>query len=173
MTDKEIIRALECYSCETIMYCEDQCPFYKKCMKDEQLSKYALDLITRKQAEIIRLQSMNQAKLDTIHDLQAEIESLKVENQSLRSAANSLKMHYEETQAEIDKLNAENMLTMAERNAFYTSFYELLKQLKTAKSEAIKEFAERLKEETLTTDKFGEILLVQDIDNLVKEIIGE
>ena len=41
------------------------------------------------------------------------------------------------------------------------------------KAEAVKDFAERLKEETLTTDKFGEILLVQDIDNLVKEIIGE
>lgn len=49
----------------------------------------------------------------------------------------------------------------------------LEKDVATAKSEAIKEFAERLKEETLTTDKFGEILLVQDIDNLAKEMVGE
>lgn len=47
------------------------------------------------------------------------------------------------------------------------------KDIAKAKYEAIKEFAERLKEETLTTDKFGEILLVQDIDNLVKEMVGD
>lgn len=35
---------------------------------------------------------------------QAENENLEVENQSLRSAANSLKMHYEEAQAEIERL---------------------------------------------------------------------
>ena len=37
-------------------------------------------------------------------------------------------------QAEIEKLNAENMLIISERNAFRTSFYDVLKQLKTAKS---------------------------------------
>ena len=41
---------------------------------------------------------------DEIDQLQTEIENLKVENQSLRSAANSLKMHYEEAQAEIERL---------------------------------------------------------------------
>lgn len=56
----------------------------------------------------------------------------------------------------------------------YKGVIEILeKDVATAKSEAIKEFAERLKEETLTTDKFGEILLVQDIDNLAKEMVGE
>lgn len=39
-----------------------------------------------------------------INRQQEEIENLKVENQSLRSAANSLKMHYEEAQAEIERL---------------------------------------------------------------------
>ena len=54
-------------------------------------------------------------------------------------------------QAEINKLNAENMLTTSERNAFRTSFYNALKQLKIAKSEAIKEFAERLKFKIVNT----------------------
>ena len=41
-----------------------------------ELLKRVRDLITRQQAEIVRLKSMNQAKLDAIHDLQAENEAL-------------------------------------------------------------------------------------------------
>ena len=41
-----------------------------------ELLKSVRDLITRQQAEIVRLKSMNQAKLDAIHDLQTENEAL-------------------------------------------------------------------------------------------------
>lgn len=41
-----------------------------------ELLKSVRDLINRQQAEIVRLKSMNQAKLDAIHDLQAENEAL-------------------------------------------------------------------------------------------------
>lgn len=41
-----------------------------------ELLKSIRDLIDRQQAEIVRLKSMNQAKLDAIHDLQAENEAL-------------------------------------------------------------------------------------------------
>lgn len=44
------------------------------------------------------------ASLDLITRQQAEIDNLKVENQSLRSTANSLKMRYEEAQAEVVSL---------------------------------------------------------------------
>lgn len=60
-----------------------------------------------------------------------------------------------------------------EEHGDYNAVKIIEKDIAKAKSEAIKEFAERLKEETLTTDKFGEILLVQDIDNLVKEMVGD
>ena len=72
-------------------------------------------------------------------------------------------------QAEINKLNAENMLTISERNAFRTSFYDVLKQLKIAKSEAIKEFAERLKKAFIKCDP----MFNRHIDKLVKEMVGE
>ena len=92
-----------------------------------------------------------------------------------------MKMHYEEAQAEIKGLNAKNMLTVSEKNAFRTSFYDVLKQLKTVKTEAYKEFAERLKE------KLGDCHIVSDeeycgfdcgdihkcIDNLLKAMVGE
>ena len=54
MTDNEIIKALECCASECFNAC-DNCPFYKQCENDEQLSKFALDLINRQQAEIERL----------------------------------------------------------------------------------------------------------------------
>jgi hypothetical protein len=42
-----------------------------------------------------------------------------------------------------------------------------------AKAEAIKEFAERLKERTRTTLEYCEVVLESDIDNLVKEMVGD
>lgn len=42
-------------------------------------------------------------KIDLISRQQAEIENLKIENQSLRSAANSYKIHYDEARAEAVK----------------------------------------------------------------------
>ena len=157
MTDNEVIKALECCGVESCL----GCPYHGKCHLGNPMIRDALDLITRQQEEI---------------------ENLKVENQSLRSAANSLKMHYEEAQAEIDKLNAENMLTMAERNAFDTSFYELLKQLKTAKSESVKECLAKVKNYIKTHcnpyskpdfDYDTSIKILNFIDNLVKEMAGE
>ena len=72
MTDTNIIHALQCCGVET--NCRN-CPLYEERSADciYTVLKNALDLITRQQAEN---------------------ENLKVENQSLRSAANSLKMHY-------------------------------------------------------------------------------
>ena len=83
MTDNEIKKALEC-----LFGCVDcrECPYsprYEFPLCQRQVAKDTLDLITRQQAEI---------------------ENLKVENQSLRTAANSLKMHYEKAQAEIGEV---------------------------------------------------------------------
>ncbi len=76
---------------------------------------------------------------------QAENESLKVENQSLRSAANSLKMHYEEAQAEIERLNKEIQITK-------DAYTMLQTKIEIIKSEAVKEFAERLCEDRVSND---------------------
>ena len=76
--------------------------------------------------------------LDLITRQQAENENLKVENQSLRSAANSLKMHYEEAQAEVERLKE--------------FIVETRRCDKEIKSEARKEFAERLCEDRVSND---------------------
>ena len=45
--------------------------------------------------------------------------------------------------------------------------------LKRARAEAVREFAERLKTEKWKHKNFGELVFVEDIDNLVKEMVGE
>ena len=123
LTDKEIIKALE------------QCVKRGNRNYDTDL---VLDLITRQQAEILRLKSMNQAKLDTIHDLQVEIEQLKEE-------ANKY----------------QNLWCMA------------IDDIEKAKSEAVKEFAEKLKEKAMQKFDWNEYVEVDEIDNLVKEMAGD
>ena len=77
MTDKEIIKALECCKKDDC----DNCPNdFGNCYTN--LAGCSLDLINRQKAQI---------------------ERLKIENQSLRSAANSYKIHYNEARAEAVK----------------------------------------------------------------------
>ena len=78
LTNTEIIKALECCANGKC----GECPLFKEDCGDDIICKIALDLITRQQAEL---------------------ENLKVENQSLRSAANSLKMHYEEAEKALER----------------------------------------------------------------------
>ena len=167
MTDKkpnnnDIIKALDICSkstngCSHSKYTCEDCYLNGQPMCSSVLLQDAIDLHTRQQAEIERLQK--------------EVNLVSMQFQDIQE-------RQEESQAEIDKLNAENMLTMSERNAFRTSFYDVLKQLKTAKSEAVKEFAERVKEfmhnkfKTLDEYEF-EYITESDIGNLLKEMVGE
>ena len=126
--------------------------------------------------------------LDCITRQQAEIDNLKVENQSLRTAGNSFKMHYEEAQAEIERLKSANdekfrqWDMLAEKTKHhYADLYEEAKDI--LKAEAYKEFAERIKMsikanvvETLCNDVKGVYNaehVLDDIDNLLKEMVGE
>ena len=143
MNDEEIIKALEC--CTEDEDCT-HCPSIKEMPYcSNNIMTGALNLIKRQQAEIDRLKSMNQAKLDTIHDLQAEIEKLKNEIQITKDAYIML-----QTKNEI------------------------------IKSEAVKEFENRLKNKIKiecnpyckpTCDYGTGIEIMRYIDNLVKEMV--
>ena len=146
MTDNEIIKALECCSCwESYKSCED-CPENTyDCGCANKLEKHSLDLINRQKAIIEKSEKVEHFADKAIETANAEIERLNIELQSMRSAANSYKMHYV-----------------------------------TAKSEAIKEFAERLKEnirnaiDTYYNSYGGGYYhaedTIDDIDILVKEM---
>lgn len=76
MNDNEIIKALECCSKKI---CK-QCPNFSEDIEcSEKLINLTLDYIARQKSEIKRLQSINQAKLDTIHGLQVEIDYLRAD----------------------------------------------------------------------------------------------
>ena len=75
MTDNEIIKALKC----CINNKCSNCPLRKMACSETVAMENALDLIYRQKAEIKRLRSMNQAKLDMIHDVRAELENAKAE----------------------------------------------------------------------------------------------
>lgn len=104
MTDKQIIKALEC--CADEWDC-DHCPYFNKC---SDMKKDALDLINRKNAEI---EELRKAKVvyetvdyssGDLEDALEEIDRLKIENDSLRTAGNSLKMHLKKAKEETEGL---------------------------------------------------------------------
>ena len=141
MTDKEIIKDLERIS------------LYSG-FSDNVINTLldALDLIKQQRENIERLQSMNRAKLDTIHDLQADTDKLK-----------------EQLQAEIEQWKEE-------ANKYQKLWCTSVDDIETAKSEAYKEFAERLKDEAQMADCFDSYNMVVGthfINNLLKEMIDE
>jgi chromosome segregation ATPase len=162
MTDNEIIKALECCAGNTEEKCRE-CPFHKlKISCIDGLERNALDLINRQKAEI---EELRKAKVvyetvdyssGDLEDALEEIDRLKIENDSLRTAGNSLKMHLKKAKEEIEGLK--------------NKIEHLVCFLVEVRIDAIKEFAERLK----NNSEYGSVNVSPwQIDNLVKEMTGK
>jgi superfamily II helicase len=160
-------------------------------MTDNEIIKFLESILDR-----MRAYESNQASIGkglvkdiiSMHDRQnAEIERLTVELVGMRGACESYKMHYDNAQAEIERLKK----TIVDLNANLSesvncftrmeTLYKIkCKELEVAKSEAIKEFAERLtnricKNVNRSLDNpngynYYPIDVYEDIDNLVKEM---
>ena len=132
MTDKEIIKALECcYDLDSSAICH-QCPLYQtENCRDGYLGLQALHLINRQKAEVERLEE--------------EIDK-----------------QYEQAKADI-------LGNMADGG---TSCHWCIEQ---HKADAIKEFAERLKESKKQYEGTlaGWTFTMTELDNLVKEMVGD
>ena len=163
MTDTNIIHALQCCGVET--NCRN-CPLYEERSSDciYTVLKNALDLITRLQAEKEELVGNN--------------DKLNIELQSMRSAANSLKMHYEEAQAEIESLKI--FRGYAEKRA--SDYRTMRDKYLNAKSEAVKECLAKVKNYIKThCNPYGKpdfdydtsIKILNFIDKLAKEMVGD
>lgn len=132
MTDKEIKDAFE--HCVSERPCVE-CVFKLKCLNQERLGEYALDLINRQQVKNKELDEKLIIQKGLIDTQQAEIKRLKKEQHQF---------------ADIGKMYSE------------------------VRAEAVKEFAERLKDKVYycekrdNTDNF--VIDEMDIDNLVKEM---
>ena len=162
-------------------------------MESDDIIKALEDWIKNYGGSYVNFKILGNA-LDLITQQQAENENLKVENQSLRSAANSLKMHYEEAQAEIERL--QNILICfmdalgkvrkvddIDEISLIPLMSELNKQYRAElKAEAYKECLAKVKNYIKThCNPYGKpdfdydtsIKILNFIDNLVKEMAGE
>ena len=156
MTDNEIIKSLN----ESI--CPNGISVYlvnKKSISTVLTLADIIDLINRLQAENERLKgikttdwlvkgiSAEQLESEKIQALKGEIEWLEKENENLRDSVVKKK--------------------------FKDELFEMT--LGEYKAEAYKEFAERLKEKTLYSviDSEYNCVYVSEIDNLLKELVGE
>ena len=154
-------------------------------MESNDIIKALEDWIKNYDGSYVNFKILGNA-LDLITQQQAENENLKVENQSLRSAANSLKMHYEEAQAEIERLK-ECPKCVYEYDGEIMEYCvqgpcSNFKTVEQVKSNAYKECLEKVKNYIKThCNPYGKpdfdydtsIKILNFIDKLAKEMVGD
>ena len=146
MTDKEIIKALKVCAKNETPFCCGECELGE--------NNSSCDCVDR----LLKL------SLDLINRQQAEIEKLNVELVGMRGACNSYKMHYDNAKAEIE--NLERVISYLEGVCESTP--------DKVRAEAIKEFAERLKEHLKGNGGLYCVTTMNaKIDIFVKEMVGE
>lgn len=142
MTDEQIVKALELCFSEDFGKCEE-CPLKNQkdevftCIKSKQI--FALDLINKQKAELKKkdieidiLIRKKETAYDECEELKAEIERLKEDNNFHIRLEALLVEQRDGRDKLVEQIDAQND--------------ELRMKLKTAKSEAIKEFWDKLKE---------------------------
>ena len=155
LTDSEIVKALEC--CVNEKTCKNCAYSGRSCMTP--LKRDTLNLINRLQADIENYKQVAEHQQSVTMDRGFEIKRLKEKIESL--------------QAENERLNA------GADSLFNTLDYRLERilkledNLKTAKTAAYKEFAERLKEESYERIDLTAYVEVSDINNLLQEMVGD
>lgn len=150
MTDEQIKKALECIASEKDVLCKN-CAYNKyyltKCHK--MTAKDALDLINRQQTAF-----ENSMKATKHWHREAELNAKEI-----------IKL-----QAEIERLKEELEI----RNQKRASIFEISNAYERGRAKAIKEFAERLREfKMYVGNSQGVHITDEDIDNIVKEMVGE
>ena len=153
LKDNEIIKALECCLDIFPLTCKN-CPLFNvknsKMVCSKSATKFAIDLINRQQAE----------------------------NINLKGHLEQLKSRYDNAKSEIKRLKGISVSPSKDPMDFCGVLCDYAEELiDKAKSEAYKEFAERLKEKkqevfTAVNDS-SYAVTVYNIDNLVKEMAGE
>ena len=111
--------------------------------------------------------SLIRKSLDFINLQESEIERLQKEVNLVSIQFQDIQERQEESQAEIERLKGSTIVN---------NIMESQRIKREAKSEAYKEFAERLKEKAQIADCFDSYNMVVGthfIDNLLKEMVGE
>jgi hypothetical protein len=166
MTDAEIIKALEC--CTNSLDCPADCPLYEYagyCFL--ALHKPTLDLINRQKTEIERLKTLAELGNMRANDYRV------MRDRALRAEADVEWL--KKIRTTVNDFWVELQGLSIAKGKEKPTLEELLEYIEQAKAEAIREFAERLKERTKMPigTLYGKMVYIKDIDNLVKEMVGE
>ena len=174
-TDAEIKKALECCLEASGVNC-GKCPYCDNCVTDENTSLMmidVLDLLNRLQADRENYKQIAENQQRIILDKAFEKKKLKAEIERLTKSVTTLTKSISELTDEVErqkKAKDESFLFAA----------NILESEKTViaetKAEAYKEFAERLKEKLwspVETWISSDIVTEEEIDNLLKELVGE
>lgn len=175
MTDNEIIKAFKDFLNEQVDGYTDHVETggerYEFIEKELELLKETDNLINRLQAKLDEAEDTIQFADKELKKANTEIERLKSDVSVSKDAYMSMKDRYEYEKEKVEKAKQKCI--------------GIAKALKTAKAEAYKEFAERLKAEMLkskyniTTSSYSRAcnavidFWVEEIDNLLKELVGE
>lgn len=151
LTDKEIIKALECCSNDEC----SKCPFQDGVCSEKDVMKNSLDLINRQEAKIERLKEKSR-------------EDDKLLNDRVQEAVNAVS---EANQKYVDSLEKRIEDYKHLDVILHTAIDKLAKDLK---AEAYKECIEKVKE-TLPKDDFlrSTKYISKQLDNLLNELVGD
>ena len=171
MTDNEIIKALEC--CVNGEDCPN-CPLQEQ-FADCKPMTGALDLINRQKAENNDLFCKLTGVMHSV-DKWLSVDELKQDevNRAITMREKTLQI-VEKQKAEIESLRND---LAKEFVCFVGSPHKVescpfFDELENERAEAVKEFAERLKAEKFEHQNFGGLIYYEDVDNLVKEMVGD
>ena len=142
-------------------------------LTDEALKTKTLDLINRQKA-VNKLQAKEIVDLKIkVKEQQAEIEQYKKVNILIAQQRDGRDKEIAELETEIEKLTAQKTSREKDRDYWMAQTRIARDDIKFAKIEAIKEFAERLKEKYKKNFNSSWVSAYKPIDNLVKEMVGE
>ncbi|MBQ2768074.1 MAG: hypothetical protein IJF49_08385 [Clostridia bacterium] len=164
MTDNDIMKTLEAIASEAIGDCKRDCAFYDGRVHycAGVISRNALDLIGRYKAEIADLQDVIRCEKET--------------NEHLCDEWSALSRECDRQKAEIERLQSKVEKLGKKQYDLYSQIVNLKDDVKYSKSEAIKEFAERMKdivdEPALIRGRVIDSMMAK-IDKLVKEMTEE
>ena len=179
LTDKEVVKDFtektELIGSMSSVYLDED-----KGLELYEAMRNILILINRLQADCENYKQVteNQQKITLdrgfeIKELKAEVERLKKENDDLKNG------YFQKRYKTVEHLELMGLRkgyadAVKERDYFQLKSMNLEEDIKTAKAEAYKEFAERLKKWQQYSDDFTcYAVAVPEIDNLLKELVGE
>ena len=162
MTDKEIIKALECCLSGKEELCKE-CPFNGECYGDvEYLIAYALGLINRQQEQLEVAIAGQESLQKALAEKDREVAELNSDLKLLKNDYDCLKANFDETVEKNKRLRDKVVGLTAEKDRLIKTFGE-------CQAEVVRDFAERLKAEL----SFGKYVQADHIDNLVKEMTNK